>query len=242
VIQDDKICKCLQISNGRLSCHFFSFDKGELGGGRKKEEEMETGKMDITCIRLCSCSCWEDVIAKHPLFLECGACSAFKTSVAFYAPYRAKLETLHFLLDTIESIHDHVSTNENYTDSIPLLRKQMLQNVFERTDLDGWTPAHTAARGGYIDRLVFLVEHSPSGVAVLKTKDCLGNTPLYYASHQDTVEYILQNVPTPDDDDDDDDCNNEVFFIYTDPRRKRAPNISKSLSSSSYSWNVALLP
>lgn len=78
-------------------------------------------------------------------------------------------------------------------------RRQMLQGAFERGADDGYTPAHTAAHYGHVNCLAFLVEHAPSGAAVLEAKSSAGRTPAHCAAvngQVDALEFIVRNAPS----------------------------------------------
>lgn len=78
-------------------------------------------------------------------------------------------------------------------------RRQMLRDTFERGGYNGDTPAHEAAFYGHGQCLAFLVEHAPSGAAVLEVKNKEGWIPAHYAAFNgvvDALDFIVRNAPS----------------------------------------------
>jgi hypothetical protein len=169
-----------------LLCFFFIVE--EIRRGKKKS--MGTKEENILVNR-CRYGIWEDaktMVVKNPQ-LMCKATDENGYTPATWAAYDDNVEFLQCTADAICFYCLQRQTEKKEQ------RRKMLRAVFEE-DNDGWTPAHSAAYRGHTNAFVFLVEHSPSGAAILEVKDMHGSTPVCEAAlngHADVLGISLRN-------------------------------------------------
>jgi ankyrin repeat protein len=139
---------------------------------------------------------WEEaksIIATNPQ-LVCTSSSDEGTAPTYWAAYHGQLDFLRHVLDVIlflwSSLH-HESREKEEKE-----KQNMLRDAFERADIDEWAPVHGAACNGHVNCLAFLVEHVPSGEAVLEMKNYYGNTPAHFAAdgQVDALDFIVRNA------------------------------------------------
>lgn len=104
---------------------------------------------------------------------------------AYWAARNGSIKTLKFMRTTI----------------LPLVgsRDQMFRNVFERRGATAWSPVCGAALGNELECLKFLVEHAPTGPAILEDVDYGGWSSAHYAASNDCIdalEFIVENAPS----------------------------------------------
>lgn len=130
----------------------------------------------------------KDMITKKPQ-LVWTARDEYGCTPAFLAAASSNVEMLQHMLTVILRQPFHGDEE----------RRRILRDAFERGAITGVTPAHNAARWGHVQCLAFLVEHAPSGGAVLEVKNKDGDTPAYFAAywgHVNVLEFIVKNAPS----------------------------------------------
>jgi hypothetical protein len=159
---------------------------------KKKMNEVEGKEL----VNACRDRNWEDaraMIAKNPQLL-CTARNKHGYSPAYWAVCHGNVVLLQYMADAIILRLQ----KENQEQQFQL--QQVWRDAFERGTADRWTPAHVAAAySGSVQCLAFLVEHAPSGAAVLEVKDKYGSTPAHCATwneNVDALDFIVRNAPT----------------------------------------------
>jgi hypothetical protein len=141
-------------------------------------------------VKACQDKRWEDaraIIAGNPL-LVCTARNEIGWTLAWRACAFDKVDFLQYIFDTILSLERRQEKQQ-----------QMLKDAFEIGTSWGSTPAHISAERGYVNCLVFLMDHSPNGAAVLQGKDMYGYTPFWEAAYDgcvDALDFIVRNAPS----------------------------------------------
>lgn len=147
---------------------------------------------------------WEDakiMIAKDPRLCTIG--DYYICTPAFWTAHHGNIEILHHMADAIfllflnrQRTTETTTTSQEESDKEDR-RRQMLWDAFERANTAGVTPAHLAAHQGYVDCLAFLVEHAPSGAAILTSPGVYTRTPASHAAIMgkvDALNFIVRNV------------------------------------------------
>lgn len=150
-------------------------------------------------VRACWIGKWEDaraMIAKNPR-LAWTANDLNGRTPAYVASFYNRLDFLQFMLDAI--LLQPLQTAATSQGVEKEQRRQMLQDAFEREDVSGWTPAHAAAQQDRVQCLAFLMDHAPSGAAVLERKADSGRTPAIISTchgYVGVLDFIVRNAPS----------------------------------------------
>jgi ankyrin repeat protein len=174
----------------------FCFDSREINKQKRKKDMQESKEL----VDACYYERWEEaevMITKNPL-LACTGRDEYGYTPAIWAVRCANVDFLQHMLDAIlflslQQHHQHQPQVQKEEE------QRMLRDAFERGTDNGWTPAHGAAAGGSVECLAFLVEHTPSGEAVLEVKDKHGETPAHCATSNenvDALDFIARNAPS----------------------------------------------
>lgn len=150
--------------------------------------------------RACREQRWEEareMITENPQSMWT-ARGSYGCTAAYYAAGHGNVEMLQHMLAVIlrQSLQ---ATSQGDEEEEEEQRRQMLRGAFERGDNNGDTPAHEAAFYGHGKCLAFLVEHAPSGAAVLEAQDMHGWTPAHVAALNGkvmTLDFIVRNAPS----------------------------------------------
>lgn len=164
----------------------------------RKEEEEEKERLS----KACWLGKWEvakALITKNPFLLCTTRENVFGYTPAYRAVCNCDIEMLLYMADAILLCFLHQQQEPREEEKIQRKLSQMLRDVFEKGDFNGYTPAHQAAWCGRVQCFAFLMEHAPSGEAVLEVKNPDGRTPVHIAAGcsgvVDTLDFIVRHAP-----------------------------------------------
>ena len=154
---------------------------------------------ELELSRACREQRWEEVremITENPQ-LVWTARGSYGCTPAYWAAHYGDVEMLQHMLAVI--LRQSLQATSQGDEEEHQQRRQMLRDAFERGGDNGDTPTHEAAFYGHGQCLAFLVEHAPSGAAVLEVKNKEGWIPAHYAAFNgvvDALDFIVRNAPS----------------------------------------------
>lgn len=138
------------------------------------------------------------MIAKN--FLDLCADDWKPFTPAFWAAHHGNLEMLRYMADAILLFFSGFNNSKETSGNRDCwTRERVLRDTFERGSERGWNSAHSAAYKNHIDCLAFLVEHAPSGTAILEKMSSDG-LPVHCAAYfgsTDVLDFAVRNTQAP---------------------------------------------